>query len=712
MPVRQNTEVLTAPVKEGVSSAHVAQQRESSEDFAETMAGFITNSDGRSEPVAVNNSAPQGSRSQKAIDQNHIGKAEPERPHDPVYQASSEPVAAALYGVMPKADLSVCLPGSAIRGRTDKAEATAPAKEMLSEHYTGELRWASLIDDQKPSSEPRSAATKTPDEDNDLGLTGASRDERSSPTVNYDVSQLFSRLAPFYRIGFPRQADEVTSAAGSEQGLPGGASAGKELSSRVSVLEGHTRGNYRVLPSPQNELSFAQPHWTSSVSPAEPTHSVAQATGPGPMRLQTGQKESSSAPTASNGIVPARSRIARTGAWEGVVHNDEANSDSALGDRANVQDVNPNIGDPRTDYRVQPGPQDQLSFTQADSPSNAGSAEPGHSVMQATGPRPVRLQTGQEDPNSAPTASNATALGPLRIARTGAWEGVVASNEGCNDGGLGDPVTVQDANSNDNHDSLPALSLKTSGDSRSMDQAGDGASQLTSAVYYDPASGARRGSLQVPTVSSDRRGRTEGEQQSGSGQGSESKELYSEVEFTRLEASTIGKVDLQLDREKQVERVAVHSNPNLPSSLIDAHSDPKNAADPKTPSALTASDDSALFYTKPEVIIGFGKSPGVARLEVELQTGSSIRASVRERSGAVELRVSTNDSRVAQELTGEIDKLRNSLDMSGLKLESAAVDYRDDRSERRQNGDPEPNVAKRDQSDDSRQVFTLQESDQ
>jgi hypothetical protein len=102
----------------------------------------------------------------------------------------------------------------------------------------------------------------------------------------------------------------------------------------------------------------------------------------------------------------------------------------------------------------------------------------------------------------------------------------------------------------------------------------------------------------------------------------------------------------------------------------------------------------------------------VATLQVQLRPGSLVRASVREHSGVVDLKVSTNDSRVAQELPGEIARLRNSLDTSGLKLESVALKYQDHHTEGRHSEDPESNGGKRDQTPDNRQIFIFQESDQ
>ena len=71
-----------------------------------------------------------------------------------------------------------------------------------------------------------------------------------------------------------------------------------------------------------------------------------------------------------------------------------------------------------------------------------------------------------------------------------------------------------------------------------------------------------------------------------------------------------------------------------------------------------------------------------ASLKVELQTGGSVRANVRERSGGVEVRMMTNDSQAAGGLTGEVDGLRSSLAASGLKLQSFQVSYQNGQRQR------------------------------
>ena len=49
---------------------------------------------------------------------------------------------------------------------------------------------------------------------------------------------------------------------------------------------------------------------------------------------------------------------------------------------------------------------------------------------------------------------------------------------------------------------------------------------------------------------------------------------------------------------------------------------------------------------------------------------------MRERSGGVDVRITTNSSPVAQHLIGQIGGLRRALDATGLRLNSADVSYR------------------------------------
>jgi hypothetical protein len=97
----------------------------------------------------------------------------------------------------------------------------------------------------------------------------------------------------------------------------------------------------------------------------------------------------------------------------------------------------------------------------------------------------------------------------------------------------------------------------------------------------------------------------------------------------------------------------------------------------------------------------------VASLKVDLETGGSVRANVRVRSGGVEVRMMTDNSRAVQGLTGEVEKLRRSLTVSGLKLDSLEVSYQKDHRAGRFTEQPEQKSRSRSHSADKTQVFTV-----
>jgi Flagellar hook-length control protein FliK len=102
----------------------------------------------------------------------------------------------------------------------------------------------------------------------------------------------------------------------------------------------------------------------------------------------------------------------------------------------------------------------------------------------------------------------------------------------------------------------------------------------------------------------------------------------------------------------------------------------------------------------------------MASLKVELQTGGSVRANVRERSGGVEVRMMTNDSQAAGGLNGEVDGLRSSLGASGLKLQSFQVSYQSGQRQRPANEQPEEHSGSGQHSDNKGRIFTVSESNQ
>ena len=73
----------------------------------------------------------------------------------------------------------------------------------------------------------------------------------------------------------------------------------------------------------------------------------------------------------------------------------------------------------------------------------------------------------------------------------------------------------------------------------------------------------------------------------------------------------------------------------------------------------------------------------IANLKVELGDGQSAQATVRERSGAVEVKIVAGTTSVAQRIVHEVEGLRNALDSAGLRLARAEVSYQQPHGERR-----------------------------
>jgi hypothetical protein len=118
---------------------------------------------------------------------------------------------------------------------------------------------------------------------------------------------------------------------------------------------------------------------------------------------------------------------------------------------------------------------------------------------------------------------------------------------------------------------------------------------------------------------------------------------------------------------------------------------------------LTGRSFSGLDHPKPE---------SAATLKVKLEMGGSVRANIRERSGAVDVRVMTDDSQAALRLTGEVEGLRSALVNSGLKLQSVEVNYQTDQRQHRSNQHSSANSRNRRHSDDEGEAFIITESNQ
>lgn len=74
----------------------------------------------------------------------------------------------------------------------------------------------------------------------------------------------------------------------------------------------------------------------------------------------------------------------------------------------------------------------------------------------------------------------------------------------------------------------------------------------------------------------------------------------------------------------------------------------------------------------------------VANLQVTLGEGHNAQATIRETSGAVDVKIVAPDQGSAQRIAGEMDTLRNALGGAGLRLRAAQVNYRNDSEHRGQ----------------------------
>jgi Flagellar hook-length control protein FliK len=127
-----------------------------------------------------------------------------------------------------------------------------------------------------------------------------------------------------------------------------------------------------------------------------------------------------------------------------------------------------------------------------------------------------------------------------------------------------------------------------------------------------------------------------------------------------------------------------------------------------------ATEETGMYGLTGRSLPGFDypKLESAATLKVKLEIGGSVRANIRERSGAVEVRMMTDDSQAAVRLTGEVEGLRSALGNSGLKLQSLEVNYQTDQRQHRSNQQPAENSRNGQHSDDEGEVFTITESNQ
>lgn len=101
----------------------------------------------------------------------------------------------------------------------------------------------------------------------------------------------------------------------------------------------------------------------------------------------------------------------------------------------------------------------------------------------------------------------------------------------------------------------------------------------------------------------------------------------------------------------------------------------------------------------------------IANLKVELGDGQSAQATVRERSGAVEVKIVASTTSAAQRIVHEVESLRSGLDSAGLRLARAEVSYQQPYADRRQ-GERNPHRDRATQTATGTEVFTVSEANE
>jgi hypothetical protein len=119
-----------------------------------------------------------------------------------------------------------------------------------------------------------------------------------------------------------------------------------------------------------------------------------------------------------------------------------------------------------------------------------------------------------------------------------------------------------------------------------------------------------------------------------------------------------------------------------------------------------ARGDAAVTIRQADTPISTAVSANLATLRVDLASGQTTHAAVRERAGKIEVNVVTQTQQAAQRVGGEFDALRRALDTAGLNLVKAEVNYRGDGQGGRQHADADRN---RRQGNATGEVFSLNE---
>jgi hypothetical protein len=115
-----------------------------------------------------------------------------------------------------------------------------------------------------------------------------------------------------------------------------------------------------------------------------------------------------------------------------------------------------------------------------------------------------------------------------------------------------------------------------------------------------------------------------------------------------------------------------------------------------------------LQITKPgQVPVSPAESGRAANLTVQLSDGQTARAIIRERDGAVDVKIVTSNSATAERVSGEIDSMRQNFDAAGLRLGHSEVSYQNGRGDSGRGREQYQRQSQAEQS--SNEVFTLSE---
>ena len=117
----------------------------------------------------------------------------------------------------------------------------------------------------------------------------------------------------------------------------------------------------------------------------------------------------------------------------------------------------------------------------------------------------------------------------------------------------------------------------------------------------------------------------------------------------------------------------------------------------------TAESQPLRQVSEPAPAIEVGRT---ANLTVQLAEGQTVRATVRQRDGSVDVKIVTSNSAAAERVSGELDAMRQNFDSAGLPLGRSEVSY-----EQRGGKDRDGQQAQResDPNPTSKEIFSLGE---